>query len=404
MRHLCCLIMLLAPTLCVAQVTGVFSLEKTTYNSGEPVVLSFTLHNEGKQTEEVEAADPYSFCSGYIIHITRDASHEPSCFQGYAGSCLSGAISLLPGATHTERILLNYPNRSMGDLGAPVKIPGDYTVEAKRDIAYAPPGDSLIFTAPDHSEAEETFHLRVEDNVESTPAAYDDYVQQLASKDDHVRGEAARTLATLAPSTLEPLLLTFATSKDSVLRQFAPLALSNLATKESLAALAKMLSSTEPGTYESMTAADDLGKTHDPSWFPLLLQIADQHGSMYLSYAAESGGDTAIPALLARLQSPDSNTRGAAIYALGRTGSRVAVPLLISLLGTEANQRDEAGLNVTLSANAALTQLTHMVAEQGTDGSSVPGWRRRWQQWWFTSGATATIYKPGDCVSDVPLP
>src|SRR5271170_4713227 len=155
MRCLWCFVVLMVPALCAAQVTGVFSLEKTTYNSGEPVVLSFTLHNEGKQTEEVNTADPYSFCSGYTIHITRNGSHEPSCLQGYGGSCLSGAISLPPGGTHTERILLNYPNHSKGDFGAPVKVPGDYTVDAQREISYAPPGDSQLFTAPDHSEAAE---------------------------------------------------------------------------------------------------------------------------------------------------------------------------------------------------------------------------------------------------------
>jgi hypothetical protein len=72
-----------------------------------------------------------------------------------------------------------------------------------------------------------------------------------------------------------------------------------------------------------MTAAENLGKTHDPAWFPLLLEVADQHGAMYLSYAAESGGDAAMTALLARLRSPDPNTLGAVINALGNTGSRL---------------------------------------------------------------------------------
>jgi hypothetical protein len=151
-------------------------------------------------------------------------------------------------------------------------------------------------------------------------------------------------------------------------------------------------------------AADDLGKTHDPAWFPLLREIADQHGDMYLSYAAESGGDAAIPAMLARLHSPDSNTREAAIYALGQTGSRAVIALLISLIGTEASKRNAAGMNVSLSANQALRQLTHFYAEEGSEDTLVPGWRRRWEQWWLTAGASAPIYRPGDCVADTPLP
>ena len=385
-------VVVLAPSLCPAQVTGTFSLEKSTFAPGEPVFLTLTLHNEGKDSAEVHTADPYSFCSGYKIHITRDAAPEPACFQGSGGSCLSGALSLGPGASHTERLLLNYRNNSQGDLGAPVSLPGDYTVDASRDIAYVPLGsNSSVYTAPDHSVVHQTFHLKVDNALELSPTVYAPYIRPLDSKDDQVRREAARTLATLAPPALERLLLTFATSKDYVLKQFAPLALANFATKTSLSALAQMLLYTEPGTYEYMTAAENLGQTHDPAWLPLLLEVADQHGAMYLSYAAESGGDAAIPALLVRLRHHNPNTRNAAIYALGRTGSRAAVPLLINLLGLQANPNEGDGKDIAISANVALRQLTHIYAEQGSGGEAIPSWQSRWQQWWRTSGSSATI-------------
>jgi len=405
MPRLWLFVAVLAPSLCPAQVTGTFSLEKSTFAPGEPVFLTLTLHNEGKDSAEVHTADPYSFCSGYKIHITRDAAPEPACFQGYGGSCMSGALSLGPGASHTERLLLNYRNNSQGDLGAPVSLPGDYTVDASRDIAYAPLGsNSRVYTAPDHSVVHQTFHLKVDNALELSPTVYAPYIRPLDSKDDQVRREAARTLATLAPPALEPLLLTFATSKDYVLKQFAPLALANLATKTSLSALAQMLLDTEPGTYEYMTAAEKLGQTHDPAWLPLLLEVADQHGAMYLSYAAESGGDAAIPALLVRLRHHNPNTRNAAIYALGRTGSRAAVPLLINLLGLQANPNEGDGKNTAISANVALRQLTHIYAEQGSGGEAIPSWQSRWQQWWRTSGSSATFYRPGECVADAKLP
>ena len=405
MARLWLVVALLAPSLCPAQVTGTFSLEKSTFAPGEPVFLTLTLHNEGKDSAEVHTADPYSFCSGYKIHITRDAAPEAACFQASGGSCLSGALSLGPGASHTERLLLNYRNNSQGDLQAPVSLPGNYTVDASREIAYAPFGsNSRVYTAPDHSEVHQTFRLSVDNTLELSPTVYAPYIQQLDSKNDQVRREAARALATLAPPALEPLLLTFATSKDHVLKQFAPLALANLATKASLAALAQMLLYTEPGSYEYMTAAEKLGKTHDLAWLPLLLEVANQHGAMYLSYAAESGGDAAIPALLTRLHNRDPNTRNAAIYALGRTGSRAAVPLLISLLGLQANQEKGHGEDAAISANAALMQLTHVYAEQGPSGNAIPSWQSRWQHWWRTSGSSATIYRPGECVADAKLP
>jgi len=164
MGRLWLLLALLAPSPCPAQVTGTFSLEKSTFAPGEPVFLTLTLHNSGKEPEVVIAADPYSFCSGYKIHITRDSTPKPACFQGYGGSCLSGVVSLAPRASHTERLLLNYRNNSQGDLSDPVSIPGDYTVDATREIDYAPPGEnSRVYAAPDHSEAHQVFHLRVDD-------------------------------------------------------------------------------------------------------------------------------------------------------------------------------------------------------------------------------------------------
>ena len=396
---------LLASHFCSAQVTGTFSLEKPAFAPGEPVFLSFTLHNDGQTKEEVVTADPYSFCSGYELHITRDGVPGPTDFQSFGGSCLSGAISLEPGASHTERILLNYRDDSRGGYCAYVNASGDYTVDASREIAFAPPGTgSRIFIAPDHARTHHVFHLRVDDALEISPTVYAPYVQQLESKDNQIRREAARTLATLAPPALEPLLLTFGTSKDDVLRQFAPLALANLATKASLSALAQMLLHSEPGSFEYVTAAQKLGRIHDPVWFPILLEVADQHGDMYLSYAAESGGDAAIPALLARLRTADSSHRGTAIYALGGTGSRAAVPLLIQLLDLHGDPNAENGRSDAIAANAALQRLTHFYAEQGPDGSLIPTWHNRWQRWWLSSRSSATIYKPDRCAANAKLP
>jgi len=175
---------LLAPTLCPAQVTGTFSLDKSTFAHGEPVFLNLTLHNEGKEPKEIRTSDPYSFCSGYEIHITRDGAPNPACFQGFGGSCVSGAFTLAPHASHTERLLLNYQNNSRGDLGAPVSGPGDYTIDALREIDYASPGeDSRVFSAPDHGEVHQVLNLRVDEAVELDPGIYAPYVEQLGSKD-----------------------------------------------------------------------------------------------------------------------------------------------------------------------------------------------------------------------------
>src|SRR5271154_1634662 len=99
MRRLWIFVVFLAPLVCEAQVTGTFSLDKSTFARGEPVFLNLTLKNNGKEPEEVRTADPYSFCSGYEIHITREGAPNPACFQGFGGSCLSGAFTLAPHAS-----------------------------------------------------------------------------------------------------------------------------------------------------------------------------------------------------------------------------------------------------------------------------------------------------------------
>jgi hypothetical protein len=45
MARLWFLVALLLPALCLAQVSGTFSLEKSVFAPGEPVFLTLTLHN-----------------------------------------------------------------------------------------------------------------------------------------------------------------------------------------------------------------------------------------------------------------------------------------------------------------------------------------------------------------------
>ncbi len=395
----------MAPSLCVAQVTGTFSVDKSTFAPGEPVFLNLNLLNQGSEPEEVITSDPYSFCSGYQIQVSSQGSPHVACSQGYAVSCLAGAITLAPHASRTERILLNYADNSGGNLNPPVKLAGNYTVDALRTIDYAPLSpDSHLFESHSSSQVHQVFDLRVDETLEASPSLYAPFVEQLRSEDTQVRREAARTLATLAPPALEPLLLTFATSKDDVLKQFAPLALANLSTPESLSALADMLAHSEADTYESVSAAEYLGRTHHPKWLPLLLDAADRLGAMYLLYAAQSGGDAAIPALINRLNAAGPDARSSAIFALGDTGSRAAIPLLISLLKPSLFPGGKILTDEAASADAALQQLTHHYVQESSPELWVALARQRWQQWWLNSGQNAKVYRPGECVADTQLP
>ena len=405
MRRLCICVALLLSPLCAAQVTGTFSLDNSVFAVGDPVFLNLTISNEGDEPEQIVTADPYSFCSGYKIKISRNGSPRISCSQNWGGSCASGGITVGPHARRTERILLNYPDNSRGDMNPPIRLPGAYTVDAVRTISYGPPGViSNVFENPETTEVHQVFDIDVDGTRHVDSSKYAAFINQLASPDEQIRREAARTLATLAPPSLEPLLLTFATSKDYVLQESAPLALSNLASNASLAALAEMLTRTQPGTYESMSSAEYLGRTHDPKWFPVLLAFADRHAPIYLPYAAQSGGEAAIPALLARLRSTEPGVRTSAIYALGSTGSRAAVPVLISLLNVAIPSSENSSSDDAVTANAALEQLTHEYIDRSSPGPWVEQARQRWQQWWRAAGQNAKTYLPGECVADTELP
>ena len=91
------------------QLSGQFYLEKSTFARGEPIFLYFEVSNDGAKAENLDSADPYSFCSGYEIRVLSGSGITSSCRpDGFAGSCLSSSAVLPPRKTHIERLLLNF--------------------------------------------------------------------------------------------------------------------------------------------------------------------------------------------------------------------------------------------------------------------------------------------------------
>jgi hypothetical protein len=374
--------------LAFGQVAGHFYMEKSTFAPGEPVFLYFEATSSGTKAQYIHQADPYSFCSGYEIHLSNDPSPTSSCAHGFGGSCLSGVAKLEPGKSRTERILLNFER----DLK-----PGDYDVEAERNLSYANT-DVDYFTAPkENLEEHSQLHFRIDENATPNPAELQHWLDQLGVTDPEKRREAARTLAALGPKSLEKTLLGFADNTE--FRQFAPLALYRLNTPRSMAALADLFGKTDRGTYENMQSADYLAESGDPQWFPLLLDYARRNASIsnYVSDAAESGGDQAIPALLELARSPDVEfTRVNAVSAIGDTGSRSAVPILLEFL-----KNPDTG--ITERALSGLHRLTHRTGGDGSGGLYLQEQYRRWLQWWAREGSTAPIYKAKECGELTPL-
>ena len=114
------------------QVQAKFTISKTTFSSGEPIVLEYTIRNTGTAPVSVYAASPNSFCSGYQVDVERtDAvTEKKGCGGLYGGSCLSSSAILKPGEQRVEHYLVNYDH----DL----KPPGHYRISARRSLATSP--------------------------------------------------------------------------------------------------------------------------------------------------------------------------------------------------------------------------------------------------------------------------
>ena len=377
--------------LAAGQLSGHFYLEKSTFAPGEPIFLYFEVINDGSHPENLHTADPYSFCSGYEIKVSSDPDSTSSCpSPGFAGSCLSSSAVLPPGKKHIERLLLNFDHN--------IDKPGSYSVEAERHLSHA--AASADFFSPDTPkdtlEVQTTVYFQVNLNTPLNPKALQTLLAQLSSDDPIKRREAARTLASIAPQSLEDVLLAFADNPE--FRQFAPLAFHLLNTQRSMKALANLLNKAEVGSYEHIKSADYLAESNDPQWFPLLQDVAQKHAqiSNYVDDAAELGGDRMLPTLMALVGSPDKEfTRINAVTAMGSTGSRVAVPILLDLLRS-------SDTDVADRARYGLRMLTHRTAsDEQSDNpqSEYP----KWSQWWAREGSSAPIYKPTACGNFIPL-
>jgi hypothetical protein len=333
-----------------AQIDGQFYLEKASFAKGEPVFLYFKITNTGSRAENVYQASPDSFCSGYDITITGPNPKHDSCEPwGIAGSCLSSNRLLKPGEKQVELLLLNFDHE--------IDAPGDYRIEAIRRLPSKDRKQQFEFR--------ETLYFHLDEEV--LPAqSLQPWIDQLKSNDFMTRIEAAKVLASLAPRSLEDVIIAFAA--DPQFRGFAPLALHGLNTSRSMAAMAELLRTSQPGSSESMDSDRYLAQSGDEQWFPLLRDIALKNGANlpYVANAAELGADNMVPSLLSLLSSPDRQfTVINAVSALGYTASRSAIPVLIDLLNWDRDIADRAA--------GSLQELTHRKAD-GQPREQYPKW------------------------------
>jgi HEAT repeat protein len=120
--------------------------------------------------------------------------------------------------------------------------------------------------------------------------------------------------------------------------------------------------------------------------------------SAYPYYAAELGGEKMLPVLVALEKSPDTKfTHLNAVMAMGSTGSRAALPLLLE-------QLKSPDVDTSDRANYGLQLLTHHIAFQHQQAPNREAEYIKWSRWWEREGATDPIYKDTECGDIVPLP
>ena len=179
-----------------------------------------------------------------------------------------------PGESYIERFLLNFDHK--------IDIPGDYWVEAK----HSGPENRTVGVV--HTK----LNFRVEENI-IAPSELQPWLDGLKWTDRSKRFEAARTLASIAPPSLEEALLGFINNPE--FRGYVVLAFHRLNTPRSMDAMAKLMQG--PVTNEQMEAAHDLAQTNNQRWYPLLRDAAEKNVriSTYPADAAELGGDISAP-------------------------------------------------------------------------------------------------------------
>ncbi|HKO18409.1 MAG TPA: HEAT repeat domain-containing protein, partial [Acidobacteriaceae bacterium] len=145
------------------------------------------------------------------------------------------------------------------------------------------------------------------------------------------------------------------------------------------------------------------GEIGDGSDVDLLLDKAREHSpdsynrELAIESAGKAGGAAAIPALVAELSNPSLDTEQDAVRALYLTGSREAVPVLITLLRSPE-------WRVSSTAEFGLEVITHgSGASRNEMKPPPPEAYAKWVRWWTQNGGTATIFKSDKCGTIEPL-
>jgi HEAT repeats len=359
-----------------------FHPEKPTNPLGEAVFVVVELTNISSRTVQFDDG-PCAQSFTPVVPVNHRASYNLyGCTGGgTAGDCLGSFVELKPGEKLLRRYLL--PD------GSEPEAPGDFDYKVERQITfYARDGSHEVV---DRQELRDTFTVHaVQANQARLEADYAPVVADLQSRDLMQHGLAVSAITQHPQEFLEPVILKLSRDPQTMVASIT--ALKKLGTDRAKQRLAELTASGYE-EYVRQPATTALAELGDTSYCGLMLQLLNLRQG-YTSETAARGagllcGDKAIPQLVSLLLGKPSTFPAYEIaYALGNTGSRTAVPILIDLLTS-------ADASVRRAANEALYTLTHRQSNGNGDDFGVD--HQHWVSWWDLQGKTAQIFDTTEC-------
>lgn len=376
-------------------VQGRFTTDKANYGIGEPIIVTLVVSNNGSSPiwVDFESPDLPLLCHDFAVEIPEARPAELwGC--GIAGSCGRGLREIPAGGNVARRQLLNAEFSFNED--------GIYTLHARTAISVY---NQNLFSSPeiDRLEVSDTLKVNLHRSSESQlRAAFQPYVEELHSPELEERSEAAGAITALAPPFLEDVLIDL-TKTNYAYAAIAALRKANtLKTREALAQIA----SNGSDSMLRIEAIRNLGRTHDVTYLPTLVQLMDSDNKDIQNGAAEAagnlGGSSAVPQLASLISSPNVATRLAGTNGLGKSHANEAVPLLIGMLV-------DSDPNIRQTAASGLWLLTHRAALDGdkwadvTSVQSAAAVRQRWVRWWSSHANDSKAHSMADCSAPQPL-
>lgn len=377
-----------------AQVEVSLAPSKSIYIAGEPVFVVASITNTGTTPVTIVVPSPDSCLSAMTVFIEGlSRSDQPHCADPNTLGCVydgPGAqlVQVNPGAHYEIQRLLNliYDLRQAGPYHARVNLHLEYMDQPKVDGKY--------------SFKQRNFENRVVLDIENRPgdlqAAFSPVVADLESSDGTRQHYAQVVLLTLAPRFAEDRILALADRQD--LTNLAMPALRKLGTPAAIEELESIAFEPQDSDIsregQREQALEQIKYLHDKSLLPRLYAVMEADRWRSIRWAAASavariGHGEAVPAIAKMLANPDPLIAFAAAEAMGDTGSRAAVGVLISAV-PNASQG-----NVLPAIAEALGRLTHR--ETSSDPDQRAAIYKQWSDWWAIRNTSAPIYDPDTC-------